>query len=114
MLSTVYQFGYRIAALAGGALALFLADWYSWPVVYALMGGLMLAVSCATFFAPDTEAADANETTDELREAGSLDPKVRAIALSLAWYLLGLGANYRDRIHGSILGFGVRRSPRCR
>ena len=93
MLSTVYQFGYRIAALAGGALALFLADWYSWPVVYALMGGLMLAVSCATFFAPDTEAADANETTDELREEGALDPKVRAIALLLvgifwAWALI--------------------------
>lgn len=93
MLSTVYQFGYRIAALAGGALALFLADWYSWPLVYALMGALMLAVGCATFFAPDTEAADVNETTDELREPGSLRPKVRAIALVIvgvfwAWALV--------------------------
>ncbi|MEE9433498.1 MAG: MFS transporter [Sphingorhabdus sp.] len=93
MLSTVYQFGYRIAALAGGALALFLADWFNWPLVYAVMGVVMFAVGCATFFAPDTEAMDANETTDELREAGSLDPKVRAIALSLvgifwAWALI--------------------------
>lgn len=93
MLSTVYQFGYRIAALAGGALALFLADWYSWPFVFALMGGLMLVVGCATFFAPDTEAADANDKLDELREPGALKPKVRAIALAIvgvfwAWALV--------------------------
>lgn len=93
MLSTVYQLGYRIAALAGGALALFLADWYSWPVVYALMGSLMFIVGCATFFAPDTEAMDKQETSDELREVGALSPKVRAVALSLvgvfwAWALV--------------------------
>ncbi len=93
MLSTVYQLGYRIAALAGGALALFLADWQSWPVVYALMGALMLVLGCATFFAPDTEAMDKQDTKDELREVGALDPKIRAVALSLvgvfwAWALI--------------------------
>lgn len=93
MLSTVYQLGYRIAALAGGALALFLADWYDWPFVYAVMGGLMIVVGCASFFAPDTEAMDANEANDELREPGSLKPKVRAIALAIvgvfwAWALI--------------------------
>lgn len=93
MLSTVYQLGYRIAALAGGALALFLADWQSWPVVYMLMGFLMFVVGCATFFAPDTEAMDKQDKSDELREIGALSPKVRAVALSLvgvfwAWALI--------------------------
>lgn len=93
MLSTVYQFGYRIAALVGGALALFLADIYSWPLVYMIMGISMFVVGCATFFAPDTEAMDKNDTSDELREAGALSPKVRAVALSIvgvfwAWALI--------------------------
>ena len=35
LLSTVYQLGYRIAALAGGALALIIAERTGWPVVYA-------------------------------------------------------------------------------
>ncbi len=96
MLSTVYQLGYRIAALAGGALALFLADAYDWPFVYALMGFLMLAVSCVTFFAPDTEAMDKIEKRDELREAGSLNPKLRAAALVIVgifwgWALITVG-----------------------
>lgn len=93
MLSTVYQFGYRIAALVGGALALFLADIYSWPLVYLVMGISMFVVGCATFFAPDTEAMDKNDKSDELREAGALSPKVRAVALSIvgvfwAWALV--------------------------
>jgi len=96
MLSTVYQLGYRIAALAGGALALFLADAYSWPLVYAVMGVLMLMVGCITFFAPDTEAMDSAKTHDELREAGSLSPKIRAAALAIvaifwAWALITVG-----------------------
>lgn len=96
MLSTVYQLGYRIAALVGGALALFLADAFDWPFVYAVMGGAMLAVTCVTFFAPDTEAMDKNDTHDELREAGSLSPKVRAIALAVVavfwtWALITVG-----------------------
>ena len=96
MLSTVYQLGYRIAALAGGALALFLADEYDWPFVYALMGVLMLTVSCVTFFAPDTEAMDKIKKRDELREAGSLHPKIRATALAVVavfwgWALITVG-----------------------
>jgi len=96
MLSTVYQLGYRIAALAGGALALFLADAYDWPFVYVVMGVMMLAVTAVTFFAPDTEAMDTNDTHDELREPGQLTPKVRAIALVIvgvfwAWALITVG-----------------------
>lgn len=89
MLSTVYQLGYRIAALAGGALALFLADAYSWPLVYALMGVTMLVISIATFFAPDTVASDGPDGDNALRMAGQLDPKIRTYGLAIVGLLWG-------------------------
>jgi PAT family beta-lactamase induction signal transducer AmpG len=54
ILSTIYQFGYRIAALVGGALALVLSERMSWPTVYAVMGGFMALTLIATLLAPDT------------------------------------------------------------
>src|SRR5215210_6610735 len=54
ILSSIYQFGYRIAALIGGALALILSERVSWPMVYAIMGLFMALTIIATFFATDT------------------------------------------------------------
>lgn len=89
MLSTVYQLGYRIAALAGGALALFLADIYNWPLVYGLMGAIMIIISIATFFAPDTDAMDGPDGDNVLRRAGQLDPKIRSFGLAFVGVLWG-------------------------
>jgi len=86
ILSTVYQMGYRIAALVGGALALFMAERMGWPAVYATMGAILLAVGFLGLFAPDAER-NAQAMEDEkanlltLREPGQLTPKVRAIGL---------------------------------
>lgn len=95
MLSAVYQLGYRIAALAGGALALFLADALGWPPVYLIMGIVMLLIAIASLFAPDTRADEADgEAADNLfRRPGELKPKVRAAALAIvgvlwAWALI--------------------------
>ena len=86
ILSTVYQMGYRIAALVGGALALFMAERMGWPAVYAAMGAILLAVGFLGLFATDAErnaealeAEKANLNT--LRQPGQLNPKVRAMAL---------------------------------
>ncbi|MEO9491300.1 MAG: MFS transporter [Marinomonas sp.] len=86
ILSTVYQMGYRVAALVGGALALFMAERLGWPAVYATMGVILLAVGFLGLFAPDAErnaeakaAEKANLNT--LRQPGQLNPKVRAAAL---------------------------------
>lgn len=86
ILSTVYQMGYRVAALVGGALALFMAERMGWPAVYATMGVILLAVGFLGLFAPDAErnaeakaAEKANLNT--LRQPGQLNPKVRAAAL---------------------------------
>ena len=49
-MAAAYNFGYRFAVLAGGAGALYLADFYNWHVAYAAMAGLML-VGVATTLA---------------------------------------------------------------
>lgn len=101
MLSTVYQMGYRIAALVGGALALFLAERTNWPTVYATMGVIMACVGLFSLFAPDAEDTVARIGADEdelaqLRSAGEVHPRIRAwallaIGLLWAWALITVG-----------------------
>lgn len=100
ILSTVYQMGYRIAALVGGALALFLAERTDWPTVYLTMGAVMILVGFLGLFAPDAETTvqTATEMADEhgLRKAGQLDPRLRgwalvAVAILWGWALITVG-----------------------
>lgn len=93
ILSTVYQMGYRTAALVGGALALILAERIGWPQVYMLMGAILLFVGFLGLFAPDADAkalkaleAEAGEDPHGLREAGEILPSVRG------WSLAAVGA----------------------
>src|SRR5690349_17214455 len=83
ILSSIYQFGYRIAALIGGALALVLSERMEWPVVYAVMGGFMGLTVIATLMAPDTPRPAHETEQTALRSKGALDPKVRLIALAV-------------------------------
>ncbi len=87
ILSSIYQFGYRIAALIGGALALVLSERVSWPVVYAIMGGFMALTVIATLAAPDTPRDAIEREQSALRQTGAIDPKLRAIGLAI----VGLG-----------------------
>ena len=94
ILSTVYQLGWRTAVLVGGALALVIADRTDWPTVYAIMGGIMLAIAAAAMFAPEAEQSVASIAADdealrELRDAGQLNPRVRGWALSIVGVLWG-------------------------
>ena len=85
LLSTLYQLGYRLAALAGGALALFLADVYSWPFVYMLMGLAMLFIAAMSFFAPDTQPTNTDENYQT--EAFSVSRELRYLSLSIVLVL---------------------------
>jgi PAT family beta-lactamase induction signal transducer AmpG len=87
ILSSIYQFGYRIAALVGGALALVLSERVSWPMVYAIMGGFMALTIIATFMAPDTPREAVERERSALRRAGAIEPRLRAIGLAI----VGLG-----------------------
>lgn len=93
ILSSIYQMGFRIAALVGGALALVLSARISWPSVYAVMGGVMALTVIATLLAPDTARPPAELGESELRQPGAVDPKVRMIGLAVvgigwAWAIL--------------------------
>ncbi|MEO7635978.1 MAG: MFS transporter [Sphingomicrobium sp.] len=83
ILSSIYQFGYRIAALIGGALALVLSERVSWPMVYAIMGGFMALTVIATLMAPDTPRDAIEREQTALRKTGAIEPKLRAIGLAI-------------------------------
>ncbi len=88
LLSAIYQFGYRIASIIGGAIALVLAARMSWSLVYLLMGGLVLVMLLIALQAPDTERPDVGMLHRELAEPGAVEPGVRTIALaivSISW-----------------------------
>lgn len=94
ILSTVFQMGYRVAALVGGALALFMAERMGWPTVFASMGAILLAVGFLGLFAPDAERSAAALESERanlgtLRKAGQMTPRVRAYALGAVALLWG-------------------------
>ncbi len=94
ILSTVFQMGYRIAALVGGALALFMAARLGWPTVFASMGGILLFVGFLGLLAPDAERSAAaleseRANLDTLRDAGQIVPRIRAYALGAVALLWG-------------------------
>ena len=83
LLSAIYQFGYRIASIVGGAIALVLAARMPWPAVYLIPAGLMIVMMLVALQAPDTERPDAEVLHKELAEPGALEPKARAAALTI-------------------------------
>lgn len=90
VLSSVYQLGYRLAALAGGALALIMAARVGWPQVYFGFGLFMLLAMAASWFAPDTSWDTPLEQTHA--DAFPLSRKVRTIALAIVGTLWGWAA----------------------
>ena len=86
VLSAIYQLGFRLATLMGGALALVLAARIGWPAVYLAMGCFMLVAMLASWLAPDTPFPDRDD--NEVALAG-LPPRVRAVALGLVAALWG-------------------------
>ncbi|HYJ28894.1 MAG TPA: MFS transporter [Allosphingosinicella sp.] len=94
ILSTVYQMGFRLASLVGGALGLIIAARIGWPQTYVMLGLILLAIGVAGLFAPDPEKTGAilatGEEIEKLYEPGELLPKVRTwglLAVGLLWAL---------------------------
>ena len=83
LLSAIYQFGYRIASIVGGALALFLAARMSWQAVYLLMAGAIALVIIVTLRAPDTDRPEQGRLHEALSEPGELTPRARIVALAI-------------------------------
>ncbi len=96
LLSAIYQFGYRIASIIGGALALVLAARMSWPAVYLLMAALIGAMVFAALRAPDTARPARGALYEGLAEAGEIAPRARTVALAIVgiswlWAITAIG-----------------------
>ncbi len=96
LLSAVYQFGYRIASIIGGAIALILAARMPWGVVYWLMAALVLVVMIVAITAPDTERPPKNVIEHALEQRGEISASVRLGVLAIVgicwlWAVITLG-----------------------
>src|SRR5689334_3778941 len=96
LLSAVYQFGYRIASIIGGAIALILAARMPWGVVYWVMAALVVGMMIVAITAPDTERPPKNVIEQGLEQAGELSVQVRIGALAIVgicwlWAVVSLG-----------------------
>jgi PAT family beta-lactamase induction signal transducer AmpG len=97
LLSAVYQFGYRIASIVGGAIALVLAARMAWGTVYLIMAALVVVLMVVAVTAPDTERPPSGAIEQGLEQAGEVSTTVRFTALAIVgvcwlWAILSLGA----------------------
>jgi MFS transporter, PAT family, beta-lactamase induction signal transducer AmpG len=83
LLSAVYQFGYRMASIVGGAFALLLAARMPWGTVYWIMAGLVMVMMVVAMTAPDTQRPPSGVIEEGLEQAGEVNAKVRLGALAI-------------------------------
>src|SRR5213076_485106 len=76
VLSSIYQFGYRIASIVGGAFALVLAARMPWGTVYLIMAGLVVVLMGVAATAPDTQRPPSGVIEEGLEQAGEVNAKV--------------------------------------
>ena len=55
LMAALYQFGYRIAGFVTGFLALLLAEYFGWVVVYVMIAAMMVLSISGTLLAPEPE-----------------------------------------------------------
>jgi len=114
-MAAAYQFGYRLAMLAAGAGALFIADFLSWPAAYHAMAALMLVGVVTVFIIeepPREPAADGSVAAGlsparRLRDwfaSAVVGPFADFFRRNGAWGLVLLGFIACYRISDLILG----------
>lgn len=96
LLSAVYQFGYRIASIVGGAFALLLAARMPWGTVYFVMAGLVVVMMIVAVTAPDTQRPPSGVIEQGLEQKGEVTASVRIGALAIVgacwlWAIVSLG-----------------------
>ena len=85
LLSSLYQLGYRLAALVGGAFALILAARMPWPGVYAVMAGLLAVIALVTLTAPDTPRPIVDDATAMADQPAPLLRATGLVVVALGW-----------------------------
>lgn len=94
LLSAIYQFGYRIASIVGGAFALFLAARIAWSLVFLIMAGMIALMILVALFAPDTDRPSNQQGGPA--GAANVKPGVRLAALAIVgvswiWAIVEIG-----------------------
>jgi PAT family beta-lactamase induction signal transducer AmpG len=107
-MAAAYQWGYRIAGVAGGAVALILAQAYGWRASYGLMAALMALGLLAVFAAPrETVRAVRRLPHAGMTAAPALEAVEWLTRLGLLLFgalLLGSGLGARADVLAFILG----------
>jgi MFS transporter, PAT family, beta-lactamase induction signal transducer AmpG len=117
-MAAAYQWGYRIAGVAGGALALILAEAYGWRASYGLMAALMGVGVLAVLGAP-RETARTPRALPHPDVAGApaleaLEWTVRLVLLGLGGLLLGSGLGAKaDVLAAALRDAGLRHAARA-
>jgi PAT family beta-lactamase induction signal transducer AmpG len=99
-MAATYQLGYRLALLAAGAGALYVADFVSWPVAYAAMAGCML-VGMLTVLAIEEPSVEVRPETREreARLAERLESRTGAsprLHRAIAWFSSAVVSPFAD------------------
>jgi PAT family beta-lactamase induction signal transducer AmpG len=107
-MAAAYQWGYRIAGVAGGAVALILAQAYGWRASYGLMAGLMSLGVLAVFAAPREKVRVARPLPHAAVTAApgleAVEWLTRLGLLAFGALLLGSGLGARADVLAFILG----------
>ena len=87
LMSALYQFGYRASSFITGFLALLLAEYLGWAMVYGLIALMMLLAISGTFIAPEPELSSASGGTRESYQSKVPETRLRLLTggVALGW-----------------------------
>lgn len=93
ILSTVEQFGYRIASIMGGFVALIMADHFGWRVTFFAATALLAFSSIGVFIAKPTQAPEKVENPATRTELTTKQKNIATLLVMAGWglgfYLIG-------------------------
>lgn len=92
-MSAAYIFGYRVALLAAGAGALYIAEWSNWPLAYVSMAALMGVAVLALLWADEpAHQSKAQRDADELVMVDTIMGRPMNMAQRARWQRWLIGA----------------------
>ena len=105
--ATFATFGYRVALLVAGGLALIIAQKYGWPTAYRLMGFLMLLGMAAVLFSPEPSILKVTPQSfiEPFREMLS---RPKTMSLLLFIFLYKTGEAFTTTTSGIVMPFLIQ------
>ena len=89
LMAALYQFGYRASTFITGFMALLLAEYIGWQMVYGLIALMMVLAISGTFIAPEPELSGKPAETRESFQATVPEKPLRmfTVAVAAGWGL---------------------------